>query len=537
MTQASQQAFRPGKRLTVARAAADWCNGAAGRCVRVAAMSVLDPLFANRRGAVSAGASHRRRIRIGARFMVCATVALVIAGALSTAGVVAYGQHTTLAGARADRDAADRLVAALLARARADGVEAARLAPVADRERAILAESAVASRFLVLDGGESAHLERQATALRKLAEEIPSVERAAADSARTASTPILDRLDAAVAAASAAGLDVNAQAAWAGAVLEAVGRATTPREVQSAVAGLPATIDQLGAETQAKLAADAAAAAAAALVASRQHAVDALARADRLVAQAQQYPVLQISGWAATISAQHQAFNAAADIAGFDAVTGATRAASAGIDQLLSDRADTYSAMAQARQTVADAQRLNIDPGTLPAQLDSLQPQLDAAGTSPQLVALTGQINDASGPLAIKVAIAELGTGKVILISLSQQTLTAYQDGVKQLTTYVTTGRPALPTPPGVYSVLRKNHPWQMVSDFPPSSPYWYPPSWVQYTLWFRPDGYAIHDAPWRSTYGPGTQQYGSHGCVNVPMPTMSTLYAWADVGTRVIVQ
>jgi lipoprotein-anchoring transpeptidase ErfK/SrfK len=82
--------------------------------------------------------------------------------------------------------------------------------------------------------------------------------------------------------------------------------------------------------------------------------------------------------------------------------------------------------------------------------------------------------------------------------------------------------------------VLRKVSPWTMTSDFPSSSPYWYPPSRVQYTLWFRDDGYAIHDAPWRAAYGPGTEQAGSHGCVNVPMPTMTTLYDWADVGIPV---
>ena len=100
--------------------------------------------------------------------------------------------------------------------------------------------------------------------------------------------------------------------------------------------------------------------------------------------------------------------------------------------------------------------------------------------------------------------------------------------------TDITTGRPALPTPPGQYSVLRKVSPWRMVSDFPRSSPFWYPPTWVQFTLWFRSDGYAIHDAPWRSAYGPGTEAHGSHGCVNVPMPLMSGLYHWADVGTPV---
>jgi lipoprotein-anchoring transpeptidase ErfK/SrfK len=82
--------------------------------------------------------------------------------------------------------------------------------------------------------------------------------------------------------------------------------------------------------------------------------------------------------------------------------------------------------------------------------------------------------------------------------------------------------------------VLRKVTPWKMTSDWPQSSPYWYPPSWVQYTLWFRNDGYAIHDAPWRDAYGPGTEANGSHGCVNVPMPTMTQLYNWADVGMPV---
>ncbi len=124
--------------------------------------------------------------------------------------------------------------------------------------------------------------------------------------------------------------------------------------------------------------------------------------------------------------------------------------------------------------------------------------------------------------------------GKVIVISLRCQELSAYSDGMPFLTTYITTGRPALPTPPGQYSVLRKVSPWLMTSDWPQSSPYWYPPSWVQYTLWFRSDGYAIHDAPWRSAYGPGTEANGSHGCVNVPMPTMTGLYNWATVGTPV---
>jgi lipoprotein-anchoring transpeptidase ErfK/SrfK len=52
----------------------------------------------------------------------------------------------------------------------------------------------------------------------------------------------------------------------------------------------------------------------------------------------------------------------------------------------------------------------------------------------------------------------------------------------------------------------------------------------------FRGDGYAIHDAPWRSQYGPGTQDAGTHGCVNVPRPAMDQLYAWAPACTPVLI-
>ena len=124
--------------------------------------------------------------------------------------------------------------------------------------------------------------------------------------------------------------------------------------------------------------------------------------------------------------------------------------------------------------------------------------------------------------------------GKVIVISLACQQLTAYQDGVPIYNTVVTTGRPELPTPTGQFSVLYKISPFQFVSDWPKSSPFWYPPSWTQYTLWFKYGGFAIHDAPWRSVYGPGTEIHGSHGCVNTPMPIMASIYAWAPVGTPV---
>ena len=129
------------------------------------------------------------------------------------------------------------------------------------------------------------------------------------------------------------------------------------------------------------------------------------------------------------------------------------------------------------------------------------------------------------------------GVGKVIVISLSRQVLTAYQDGNAILTTFVATGRPQLPTPPGVYHIFARYSPYKMISPWPYGSPYWYPDSWTNWAMEFAGGGYFIHDAPWRSWYGPGANLYnGTHGCVNVPYSPMATLWNWAPIGTTVVV-
>jgi lipoprotein-anchoring transpeptidase ErfK/SrfK len=87
---------------------------------------------------------------------------------------------------------------------------------------------------------------------------------------------------------------------------------------------------------------------------------------------------------------------------------------------------------------------------------------------------------------------------------------------------------------------MEKSSPWTMRSPWPYGSPYWYAPSTVQYVLWFHEGGYGIHDAWWRSQYGPGTNVEGpipgTHGCVNVPYNDVVWIYNWADVGTPVTV-
>src|SRR5205823_12428206 len=109
------------------------------------------------------------------------------------------------------------------------------------------------------------------------------------------------------------------------------------------------------------------------------------------------------------------------------------------------------------------------------------------------------------------------GVGKVIVISLSRQVLTAYQDGNAILTPFVATGRPQLPTPPGVYYIFARYSPYKFISPWPYGSPYWYPSAWTSFAMEFAAGWYFIHDAPWRSWYGPCSNLYNSaHGCLTV---------------------
>jgi hypothetical protein len=134
--------------------------------------------------------------------------------------------------------------------------------------------------------------------------------------------------------------------------------------------------------------------------------------------------------------------------------------------------------------------------------------------------------------------------GKQIIVSLSRQTLYAYDGTHLVLQTYVTTGNPSLPTPLGTFHILAKYHPFEFISPWPQGSPYWYAPSWTNYAMLFQSQGYFLHDAPWRSAYGPGTNgpgqpgtNYGgTHGCVNIPFGPTLALWNWAPIGTTVLI-
>ena len=134
--------------------------------------------------------------------------------------------------------------------------------------------------------------------------------------------------------------------------------------------------------------------------------------------------------------------------------------------------------------------------------------------------------------------------GKVIVVSLSQQSLNAYQNGRLVFSTAVLTGQPALPTPLGTYHVFLKRSPITFHSPFPRKSRFWYPPTHINYALEWKAGGYFLHDSWWHTVYGAGTDgkhydpvygwQEGSHGCVSMPLSAAAWIYKWAPIGTTV---
>ena len=176
------------------------------------------------------------------------------------------------------------------------------------------------------------------------------------------------------------------------------------------------------------------------------------------------------------------------------------------------------------------------EPTTDPAPSDPAPPAAPSATAQPPPVPPTSTPRPV--PPTPTPAPTPDAQGKLIVVSLATQSLTAYENGKVVATTVVATGRPALPTLPGTFHIKAKYTPYQFISPWPKRSPYWYASAWVKYAMLYEDGGYFIHDAPWRTVYGPGANlTNGTHGCVNVPLNTMTFLYKWAGVGTTVIVQ
>ncbi|MGX7173422.1 L,D-transpeptidase family protein [Enterococcus ratti] len=121
-----------------------------------------------------------------------------------------------------------------------------------------------------------------------------------------------------------------------------------------------------------------------------------------------------------------------------------------------------------------------------------------------------------------------------IEVDLKNQHMWYYKDGKIILETDIVSGKPASPTPTGVFYIWNKeeNATLKGTNDdgTPYASPvnYWMPVDWT---------GVGIHDSDWQPQYGGDLwKTRGSHGCVNTPPNVMKELFEKVEKGTPVLI-
>jgi lipoprotein-anchoring transpeptidase ErfK/SrfK len=132
-----------------------------------------------------------------------------------------------------------------------------------------------------------------------------------------------------------------------------------------------------------------------------------------------------------------------------------------------------------------------------------------------------GAHNPKTAERAGKESVADIPKGPLqIFISINQQKMHVYGNGVHFADTSIATGVPSLPTPLGVFSVIQKQvfHRSNIYSNAP--MPY------MQRITW---SGVAMHE-------GESIGHRASHGCIRMPRDFAIRLYRLTKLGTRVII-
>lgn len=124
----------------------------------------------------------------------------------------------------------------------------------------------------------------------------------------------------------------------------------------------------------------------------------------------------------------------------------------------------------------------------------------------------------------------EIKLEKQIIINTDKQTLTYFLSDIEVGSFYVSTGKPDQKTPKGEFSVRNKiTKAWSRVGKV-----------WMPWWMDFSNGKYGIHGRTIKPTGVLGINIVGeprTNGCVRVPDGEIEKLYAWADVGTKVVVK
>jgi uncharacterized protein YgiM (DUF1202 family) len=121
--------------------------------------------------------------------------------------------------------------------------------------------------------------------------------------------------------------------------------------------------------------------------------------------------------------------------------------------------------------------------------------------------------------------------GKWININISQQVVTAYENGTPVKVTLTSTGTRKNPTELGVWKIYYRLPKQDMDGGSLAAGDYYNLKDvpWVQY---FHMSGEALHGTYWHDNFG----RPMSHGCVNLSTPMAQWFYNWARIGTIVYV-
>jgi len=344
--------------------------------------------------------------------------------------------------------------------------------------------------------------------------------------------------------ATAAGVDASPWTAYADTTEKDNSQLSIPRLARQTIAEIKARDESLRHTTALKVAAnETARQAAIALQNAKDTAQAQMGYANAALQRAKTIPVLKVADNEKAITdlgqemAKKLASGGAADE--FLSLGSAFGAQTYSLNNLVDTRQSAFDLLNLTRRELDAAQNAKNDVSAERGQLEALAPPLDQAGDLNTFLSLRAQIQAIKNAIDSKYLAALYGVGKVIVTSVSpdRQRLVALQDGVVVQSSLVTTGRTSLPTVLGTFHIYYKASPYTMHSPWPPGNKYWYPDSTMNFAMEFESTGYFIHDAPWRSNYGPGSndEHGGTHGCVNVPNSSMAWLYDWAPVGTTVI--
>lgn len=130
-----------------------------------------------------------------------------------------------------------------------------------------------------------------------------------------------------------------------------------------------------------------------------------------------------------------------------------------------------------------------------------------------------------------KIVEGRLDLFKYIDINLTEQKLTAYQNGSIDNEFLISSGVARYPTPQGDFAVTAKipvkDYEWSYGEEHPDN----YDIKDVPNNLRFLPT-YYLHNAYWHNNFGHPM----SHGCVNINLENSAWIYNWADVGTPVLI-